>query len=313
MSLATAVMIGVSSVRSIDRRQGRPGEWRRSATRSIASVAEPPLPSASSLPPASKRRRRSAAAASRTSRLSPSVCLRSSPISLDFISTDAAHVGEHRLEVVLALPEKRIEEARRPRVVDRSRVAALEQAAVVEEDVDQLPEHVVEGLDQLLADERVLRLRLEAPLARPRPRSRSSSRRARGRARARRRPAHRPPRRGRSRSRCRSPRSPPRPDAAGLRPPRSARSPEAPACRRSPGWTNSTETWRASERAAGEPPERDQLAAGREPLGHSVTALGQAARVRGEEIVVGRVAPAQQLVDLGVGSLAVPSGVICPS
>ena len=40
----------------------------------------------------------------------------------------------------------------------------LEQAAVVEEHVDQLPEHVVERLDQLLAHERVVARRLELPL-----------------------------------------------------------------------------------------------------------------------------------------------------
>ena len=38
----------------------------------------------------------------------------------------------------------------------RPRLAARQQAAVVEEHVDQLPEHVVGGLDHLLADERVL-------------------------------------------------------------------------------------------------------------------------------------------------------------
>src|SRR3954449_6908744 len=48
MSLAIAVMIAASSVRSSARRPAA----RRSATASIASVAEPPLPRASSLPPA---------------------------------------------------------------------------------------------------------------------------------------------------------------------------------------------------------------------------------------------------------------------
>ncbi len=44
------------------------------------------------------------------------------------------------------------------------RLAAIEQAAVVEEDVHQLPEHVVERLDQLLAHEGVGGRWLEVPL-----------------------------------------------------------------------------------------------------------------------------------------------------
>ena len=45
-------------------------------------------------------------------------------------------------------------------------VASLEQAAVVEEHVHELPQHVVERLDELLADRRVLRGRHEGPLRR---------------------------------------------------------------------------------------------------------------------------------------------------
>ncbi len=45
-----------------------------------------------------------------------------------------------------------------------ARLAALEQAAVVEEDVHELPEHVVERLHQLLADRGVGSGRLELPL-----------------------------------------------------------------------------------------------------------------------------------------------------
>src|SRR5437764_119080 len=55
-SLATAVRIAVSSHRSIAARAGQPaatGGAVRSATASIASVAEPPLPSARTLPPTS--------------------------------------------------------------------------------------------------------------------------------------------------------------------------------------------------------------------------------------------------------------------
>ena len=68
MSLAIAVRIAGSSVRS-SAGAGQPRRRAKSATTSIASVAEPPLPSASSLPPAVEARRAaSAAAASSSSR-----------------------------------------------------------------------------------------------------------------------------------------------------------------------------------------------------------------------------------------------------
>jgi hypothetical protein len=56
---------------------------------------------------------------------------------------------------VLLLRQERIQEARGARVVDRLGGAAFEQPAVVEEDVDELPQQVIERLDDLLADERV--------------------------------------------------------------------------------------------------------------------------------------------------------------
>ena len=46
----------------------------------------------------------------------------------------------------------------------RAGVAALEQPAVVEEDVHELPEHVVERLHELLADRGIANRRLELPL-----------------------------------------------------------------------------------------------------------------------------------------------------
>ena len=119
-----------------------------------------------------------------------------------------------------------------PAVVDGPRRAPLEQAAMLEEDVDQLPQHVVERLDQLLADERVVARRLELPFrAGRRERDReAAARRARSRA---------PPRsRGRRPERDH--------DVVRLRqqlhllgerrrPRARGRSPAAPACRRSPG------------------------------------------------------------------------------
>ena len=166
MSLATAVMMPVSSVRSSARRAGPPnsGVWK-SATTSIASVAEPPLPSAMRRPPASRR--------SRSTRAAPqqrvaAVVQRLRAQRGDLVGLEQhrlAHVVEDVVEVVLLLGEERIEEARRARVVHRLGGAALEQPAMVEEDVDELPQQVVERLDDLLADERVLdRREVELPL-----------------------------------------------------------------------------------------------------------------------------------------------------
>ena len=185
MSLAIAVRIAGSSVRSIARPR-RPARSRRQAevrhhvhrVGGRAAVAERQQP-------ARPRRSRRAAPAPRrasSSRLSPSVCARSSPTSLRLEQDRAAHVVQHRLEVVLVLGEERIEEARRAGVVHAPRLAPLEQPAVLEEHVHELPEHVVERLHQLLADRRVRRRRLELPLGPAPARTRASGSRARARA-----------------------------------------------------------------------------------------------------------------------------------
>ena len=216
-------------------RRAAVAEREQLAARARSSRAAPPRP----------REQRSA--------LSVSVCARSAPISSAFISTERADVVDDRLELALALVQERVQEARRAGVVDAARVAAREQAAVLEEHVHELPEHVVERLDQLLADVAGRRRRLELVLGAAPARTRSSGSRARARARARE-PPRRRPRRRRTRSRC-------RPAARAARPAR-ASSPPSPArpiagSARLPtitGWTNSTATWRASERAAGERP-----------------------------------------------------------
>src|SRR6202011_2600191 len=53
--------------------------------------------------------------------------------------------------------------ARRTRVVHASSGAPLEQTAMLEEDMHELPEHVVERLDQLLADVAVFARGLDLP------------------------------------------------------------------------------------------------------------------------------------------------------
>ncbi len=60
------------------------------------------------------------------------------------------------------------------------------------------------------------------------------------------------------------------------------------------GCTNSTATWRASERAPGDAPKREQPPAAREALGHRVTQARKALGVLGEELAVGLRAPRQR-------------------
>ena len=73
-------------------------------------------------------------------------------------------VAQDRVEVVLLLAQEGIEEARSADVVHALLGPALEQAAVLEEHVHELPEHVVGRLGQLLADEGIDDRRLELPL-----------------------------------------------------------------------------------------------------------------------------------------------------
>ena len=167
---------------------------------------------------------------------------------------------------------------------------------MVEEDVHELPEHVVERLDELLADRRVGRRRLELPLgAGGREREREAAALARDAATraARAPPSRRSPRPHRSRSRCRRARPAARPGPPGS-PPSPAR-PMAGSARLPTitGCTNSTATCRASERAAGErpkaisrPPRANRSAirwqSAREPLGLRVEEVAVRARPVGE-------------------------------
>src|ERR1700726_94157 len=75
------------------------------------------------------------------------------------------HVVDDRLELALALGKERIQKARCAGVVRGVRVTPAQQTAMLEEHVHELPEHVVEGLDQLLADVAVIGRRLELVLS----------------------------------------------------------------------------------------------------------------------------------------------------
>ena len=151
-------------MRSTALRAGHPcGGRRKSATMSMASVAEPPLPNTSSraaaLEDAAERGRGA------EQRLPPfGERLRAErPDLLRLHEHRGAHVGDDGLEIVLLLAEERIEKARGAGIVHRPRVPAVQQPAMIEEDVDELPEHVVQRLRQLLADEWIVARRLEVP------------------------------------------------------------------------------------------------------------------------------------------------------
>ena len=131
----------------------------------MASVAEPPLPSASSVPPPSQRRAhvarsrgerraRSRSASARAARRSPPT----------WRGPSGARRRRTASRSCSLLSEERVEEARSARVVDLPRLAALEQPAMLEEHVHELPEHVVERLHELLAHRRVVARRSEHPL-----------------------------------------------------------------------------------------------------------------------------------------------------
>ena len=117
-SLASAVRIAGSSVRSIAGRAGQPcGAARKSATTSVASVAEPPFPNASSCPPrVEARAQRRGRGGQRVRALGQR--LRAQRADLGGLHPDRrADVRDDRLEVGLLLAEERVEEARRPGVV----------------------------------------------------------------------------------------------------------------------------------------------------------------------------------------------------
>ena len=235
----------MSSVRSIAGRAGPPpnGAWK-SATTSIASVAEPPLPSASSRPPASNAARSVGGRGEQRRQRCRSASARAAPRSRP--PWRAPTRARRRRPPRGRAPARRgTDRGTRDAPLSWTGLgaAALEQPAVLEEHVHELPQHVVGGLGQLLAHERIAR-RVELRAARQ-PRARrpaptaaavsgivalerdQQSRRARPRA---------------------------RPAPAAARPRRSAPSAGSARLPTITGWTNSTATWRASERAVGERP-----------------------------------------------------------
>ena len=158
---------------------------------------------------------------------------------------------------------------------------------MLEEDVHQLPQHVVERLDQLLADERVAARRLELPLGARRGEAivRQPRRAARQRLRVlvSASNAITMSSGSASSSTCDRDRRRGRPIAGSARLPTIT------------GWTNSTATWRTSERAAGECAQRDQPPAAREALRHPVAELRDPLGLALEEARVGRVAALEQV------------------
>ena len=135
------------------RQRGSGGRWR-SATTSMASVAEPPLPSASSAPPLSSRSRSASAAATSVVAVVRER-LRAQLADIGRLREHgAAHVGHHGLEVVLALDEEGVEEARRAGVVVAARCGPRAGRGGRRTRA-RAPRDVVKRLDQLLARRRV--------------------------------------------------------------------------------------------------------------------------------------------------------------
>ena len=167
MSLAMAVMIAVSAVRSSAGRAGQPlagGGPAKSATDvhrvgGRAAVAEREQPPAGVEGRAQVGRRGAQGLEAVAQRL---LAQRADLVGLH--RRRGGDVAQDRVEVVLLLAQEGIEEARRADVVHALLGAALEQPAMLEEDVDELPEHVVGRLGQLLAHEGVGARRLELPL-----------------------------------------------------------------------------------------------------------------------------------------------------
>ena len=146
---------------------------------------------------------------------------------------------------------------------------------------------MVERLDQLLARRTGRRSAARTP-TRAAARRRSSGSRAARRA--------TPRRRRRRRSRCRRARRSARPARSG-RPRRRAPSAGSARLPTITGWTNSTATWRASERAAGDRAEREQPPAAREALGHRVAEPREPLGLGARRSAVGLGALGEQRVD----------------
>ena len=259
MSLAIAVRIAASSVRSIARRArpaaagadaevGDERPSRRSPSRRCRARA--------ACRPRSKRvaqLARPRRAAPRGSR--PASARAAPPTSSAFISDRAAHVLDHRVEVVLALGEERIEEARGAGVVDRRAPRAPRAGRGGRRRRGPAP-------------------RARGRASRPAPGGRTGRRRRGANSHSAPRVARRRSSGSRARARAPAPRpsGPPAPrapkaiamssgSATSLDLARRAARPRAArpiaGSARLPtitGWTNSTATWRTSERAAGERP-----------------------------------------------------------
>ena len=252
------------------RGQPRRGGLRRSATTSIASVAEPPLPSASSVPPASKR--------ARSARRGGEQRVRALVERLLAQRADLLGLGQRPRPRTSSSTASRSCSSRRGRGRGSSTRRCRGPAP-------RRGPRAARG---------ARRRRARAPRARGR-RSRpapgatngSSARRhelplgadgakaiVRQPRAPRRAPRRRRRRRRRRRSRCRRARRAARPGRAAPRGSASAGSARLPTIT---GCTNSTATWRASERVGRRRAEREQPPAAREALRHRG---GRAARAR---------------------------------
>ena len=254
MSLAIAVRIAGSSVRSIarrgpaTRRRAKVGDHVHRVGRR-AAVAEREQRAAA----LERVARSSAAAGQRVSRV---LGQRLRPQRADLLGLHqhrAPDVVEHLVEVVLALGQERVQEARGAGVVAAALGAPLEQPAVLEEHVHELPQHVVQRSRPAPGGCTDRRLGGSNSHSAPAARTRSSG--SRGRARPATASAVSAIVLGRRRTRSTmsvGAREQLRPRRHAARR-RRARSPAAPACRRSPGGRTRP---RRGARRSGPPGER---------------------------------------------------------
>ena len=255
MSLAIAVMIAVSATRSSARPRGpaRTGRWRDEVGDDVDGVGRRAAVAERQQPPAGIEASRGRAIGRFREHRGRALERRGSAARAPrraFISTERAHVGEDRVEIVLALGQERIQEARRTGVVRRGARCAPRAARDARRTRAPAPTARGRWSRPAPGGRTDRRSAAPAPTRRRAARRRSSSSRARG-------PSTDPPRAGapptarRRRSRCR--RARPAARARCARAPDSPASPSAGSARLPTitGCTNSTATWRTSERAAG--------------------------------------------------------------
>ena len=125
------------------------GGMMQSMAKSLASVAEPPLPKIMSLPPRAMRSRIAAAALPIFSDSSCATCVAQQRVVLRFHADGSSDLRDDVERFLFVFAEEWVEKAGLANV--------MAQFAVFEEDVHGLPERVVENFDEFLMNEGIVR------------------------------------------------------------------------------------------------------------------------------------------------------------